>query len=49
MPAGTTPTNYEESLPYVSVTTAGAGVIATVTSQTADGLTVSVANQVAAP
>ena len=40
---------YEESLPYVSVTTAGAGVIATVTSQTADGLTVSVANQVAAP
>ncbi|UUZ58168.1 immune inhibitor A [Nocardioides sp. B-3] len=40
---------YDELLPYVSVTTAGAGVTATVTSQTADTITVSVANRVAAP
>jgi hypothetical protein len=40
---------YDESIPYVSVKTAGAGVLATVTAQTADGMTISVANQVASP
>ena len=40
---------YDEMLPYVSVRTAGAGVTATVTAQTADSITVSVANQVATP
>lgn len=37
--------HYDELLPYVSVRTAGAGVLATVTAQTADSLTVTVANQ----